>query len=52
MKNNPNWMWCKHVENWININVKCYNDRREKGDRICPFKGCWKREKRVREGVK
>ncbi len=46
LKDNPNWMWCRFAENYININVKCHNDRREKGDKVCPFKDCWKKEER------
>ncbi len=46
LRNNPNWMWCRCDENWISVIGNCYNDRREKGDRICPYKDCPKKEEK------
>jgi hypothetical protein len=42
MEDKPNWMWCKYKDHHININIKCYSNKRKKGDNLCPYKECWK----------
>ncbi len=32
------WMWCEYHHNRIAMQVACYNNRREKGDKVCPYR--------------